>query len=32
MIAIDVMILAGMEPEQALHALDPNSDEEPPKP
>jgi hypothetical protein len=30
MIAIDVMIFAGMEPEQALRAVHPDSDQEPP--
>jgi hypothetical protein len=31
MIAIDVMIFAGMEPEQALRAVHPDPDQEPPK-
>jgi hypothetical protein len=31
MIAIDVMVFAGMEPEQALRAVHPDSDKEPPK-
>jgi hypothetical protein len=30
MIAIDVMIFAGMEPEQALRAIQPDSYQEPP--
>jgi hypothetical protein len=31
MIAIDVMIFAGVEPEQALRAVHPDPDQEPPK-